>query len=245
MDAASFLRHFRRELDAFGACLAEGDLTAPIEHGEEELNLAELAALVGSANLFAAAAVTDWDGSPDPPDAGPPKVPEDRYELTRWVDGTGEALLMALDTDPGSPAWGYFTPPNAGYWQRSRAVAMMLHRWDAQRAVAEPGPLDPALAGEGISEVFDVLAPADRARQGLAAGRVRPAQGHRLGRLVGLRARRPGGRRQRHGRGPAAAPARAAHRGRPGVHLERRPRDGALSAEGPLDLSGPRGRRPR
>jgi uncharacterized protein (TIGR03083 family) len=159
MDAASFLRHFRRELDAFGACLAEGDLTAPIEHGEEELNLAELAALVGSANLFAAAAVTDWDGSPDPPDAGPPKVPEDRYELTRWVDGTGEALLMALDTDPGSPAWGYFTPPNAGYWQRSRAVAMMLHRWDAQRAVAEPGPLDPALAGEGISEVFDVLAP--------------------------------------------------------------------------------------
>jgi uncharacterized protein (TIGR03083 family) len=159
MDAASFLRHFRRELDAFGACLAEGDLTAPIEHGEEELNLAELAALVGSANLFAAAAVTDWDGSPNPPDASPPKVPEDRYELTRWVDGTGEALLMALDTDPGSPAWGYFTPPNAGYWQRSRAVAMMLHRWDAQRAVAEAGPLNPELAGEGISEVFDVLAP--------------------------------------------------------------------------------------
>jgi uncharacterized protein (TIGR03083 family) len=159
MDAASFLRHFRRELDAFGACLTEGDLTTLVEHGEEGLTLAELAALVGSSNLFAAAAVTDWDGSPEPPDASPPKVPEDRYELTRWVDGTGEALLMALDVDPAAPAWGYYTPPNAGYWQRSRAVAMMLHRWDAERALGEPGPLDPELAGEGITEVFDVLAP--------------------------------------------------------------------------------------
>lgn len=158
MDAASFLRHFRRELDAFGACLADGDLTAPIEH-EEALSLAELAALVGSSNLFAAAAVTDWDGSPEPPYASPPKVPEAQYELMRWVDGTGEALLMALDIDPEAPAWGHYTPPNAGYWQRSRAVAMMLHRWDAQRTAGEPAPLDSELASEGISEVFEVLAP--------------------------------------------------------------------------------------
>lgn len=159
MDAASFLRHFRRELDAFGACLAGGDLDAPIEHGDEERNLAELAAHVGTANLFAAAAVTDWDGGTEPPDGTPPKVPEDRYELTRWVDGTGEVLLMALDIDPDAPAWGHYTPPTAGYWQRSRAVAMMLHRWDAERAVGEAGPLDTELACEGITEVFDVLAP--------------------------------------------------------------------------------------
>ncbi len=159
MDAASFLRHFRRELDAFGACLANGDLAVPIEHGDEERTLAELAAHVGTSNLFAASAVTDWDGSSEPPDGTPPKVPEDPYELTRWVDGTGEVLLMALDIDPTAPAWGFYTPPTAGYWQRSRAVSMMLHRWDAERAVAESGPLNAELAGEGITEVFDVLAP--------------------------------------------------------------------------------------
>lgn len=159
MDAASFLRHFRRELDAFGACLAGGDLDAPIEHGDEDRTLAELAAHVGTANLFAAAAVSDWNGRSEPPDGTPPKVPEDPYELARWVDGTGEALLMALDIEPEAPAWGYYTPPTAGYWQRSRSVAMMLHRWDAERALGEAGSLDAELACEGITEVFDVLAP--------------------------------------------------------------------------------------
>ncbi|HEX2145642.1 MAG TPA: hypothetical protein VHG10_14155 [Glycomyces sp.] len=158
MDAASFLRHFRRELDAFGACLANADLTAAIEH-DEALTLAELAALVGASNLFAAAAVTDWNGGDTPPDGTPPKVPEDHYELTRWVEGTGDVLCMALDTEPETPAWGFYTPPNAGHWQRSRAVTMMLNRWDAERTAGEAGPLNAGLAAEGISEVFDVLAP--------------------------------------------------------------------------------------
>lgn len=159
MDAASYLRHFRRELDAFAACLAGGDLDTPIEHGEDADDLAELAAQVGASNLFAAAAVSDWDGRSEPPDGTPPVVPEDRGELIRWVDGTGEVLLMALDTDATSPAWGFYTPPNVGHWQRACAVSMMLRRWDAERATGTAAPLDPELAGAGISEVFEVLAP--------------------------------------------------------------------------------------
>lgn len=159
MDAASYLRHFRRELDAFAACLASGDLDTPVEHGNEAGDLAELAAVVGAANLFAAAAVADWDGRSEPPDGTPPVVPEDRGELIRWVEGTGEVLLMALDADVNAPAWGHYTPPNVGYWQRSCAVSMMLSRWDAERATGTTAPLDPQLAGAGIAEVFEVLAP--------------------------------------------------------------------------------------
>lgn len=162
MDTASYLRCFLRELDAFRACLAKGDLSVPIAYREDPdypLDLAGLAARVGAANLFVAATVTDFNGADSPPDGAPPKTPDDRDELVRWVEGTGEVLVMALDTEPGTPAWGFYTPPNAGYWQRSIAVETMLHRWDAEQALGEPGPLDPELSCEGVTEVFDVLAP--------------------------------------------------------------------------------------
>jgi uncharacterized protein (TIGR03083 family) len=162
MDSASYLRCFRRELDAFRSCVATGDLSTPIEHQDDPdhpVDLAGLAAAVGGANLFAAACVTEWKGTEHPPDGAPPKAPQERDELVRWLDGTGEVLTMGLDTDPGTPAWGFYTPPNAAYWQRSIAVATMLSRWDAQLALGEPDALDPQLAGAGITEVFEVLAP--------------------------------------------------------------------------------------
>lgn len=162
MDPASYLRSFKRELDAFRVCVATGDLSAPIEFQEDPddpVDLAGLAAAVGAANLFAAACVTEWKGTDHPPDGAPPKAPEDRAELVRWIEGTGEVLVMGLDTDPATPAWGYYTPPNAAYWQRSIAVSTMLARWDAQLALGDPEPLDPHLCGEGITEVFEVLAP--------------------------------------------------------------------------------------
>lgn len=162
MDGASYLRCFRREMDAFRTCVAEGDLGAPIAYREEfagPVDLAGLARAVGHSNLFTAACVTEWTGGDTPPDGAPPLAPQDRGELLRWLEGTAELLVMSLDVDPETPAWGHFTPPNAGYWQRSIAVETMLHRWDAQQTVDVPAPLDPALAAAGVAEVLDVLAP--------------------------------------------------------------------------------------
>ncbi|MGW7383332.1 maleylpyruvate isomerase family mycothiol-dependent enzyme [Streptomyces sp. NPDC054794] len=77
-----------------------------------------------------------------------------------------ETLLKALDTDPSAPEWTFHPPHTVGFWQRRRCLEALVHRWDAERALGTPRPLDAQLAGEGVAEVFDTMAPrqAERGR---------------------------------------------------------------------------------
>jgi uncharacterized protein (TIGR03083 family) len=152
MDAAGYLSHLRTELDAFAACLS-GDLTAPVRHCGG-WTLADLAGHLGRENLWSAAAVTERRG--DHHGAAPPRDPA---TLGRWVCGTGEVLLAALDTDPAAPAWTLAPPRTAGFWQRRRCLETLVHRWDAQHALGFAEPLDPALASDGVAEVIDTMGP--------------------------------------------------------------------------------------
>jgi predicted lipid carrier protein YhbT len=47
----------------------------------------------------------------------------------------------------------------AGFWLRRQAQETAVHRWDAQCAAGTPTPLDPAVALDGIEELFDVQFP--------------------------------------------------------------------------------------
>lgn len=162
MDSASLLRHLRDELDAFRACL-DGDLSAPVEHcGEWSLH--DLAEHLGGSNLWAAAAVTEQRGDQEPAPA-----PRDPAELVRWFEETSKTLLEVLDTDPAASAWTFHPPRTVGFWQRRRALETLVHRWDAEHALGRVRPLDPGLAGEGVAEVFDTMAPRQRER-----GRAQP-----------------------------------------------------------------------
>lgn len=76
------------------------------------------------------------------------------------------ADLRALD-DPDRPVYA-FSPDHqrAGFWPRRMAHETTVHRVDAQQAAGRPvAPISPALAVDGIDEVFSVFVPA------LAAGR--------------------------------------------------------------------------
>ncbi|BDM69605.1 hypothetical protein HEK616_30920 [Streptomyces nigrescens] len=157
MDPSSLLRHLRRELDAFRNCL-DGDLAAPVEHCGD-WTLRELAEHLGGSNLRAAAAVTQRRGGYEPPAA-----PCERAALVRWFDDTSQTLYEALDTDPSAPAWTFHPPHTVGFWQRRRCMEALIHRWDAERASGTPRPLDAQLAGEGVAEVFDTMAPRQIAR---------------------------------------------------------------------------------
>jgi uncharacterized protein (TIGR03083 family) len=147
-----YLAHLGRELAAFEACLG-GDLSAPVEHCGG-WTLYDLASHLGGQNLWAAAAVTEQRGDYE---AAP--APRDPAALAEWFNDTGGVLLAALDTDPSASAWTIAPPPTVGFWQRRRAQETLVHRWDAEHALGSAGPIDPALADDGIAEVIDTMTP--------------------------------------------------------------------------------------
>jgi uncharacterized protein (TIGR03083 family) len=147
-----YLAQMARELAAFEACLG-GDVSAPVRHCGD-WTLYDLADHLGGGNLWAAAAVTEQRG-----DYEPPPAPRDPAALPEWFKGTCATLLTALDTDPSAAAWTIAPPPTVGFWQRRRCQESLVHRWDAENAVGTAGPIDPALADDGIAEVIDTMAP--------------------------------------------------------------------------------------
>jgi uncharacterized protein (TIGR03083 family) len=55
------------------------------------------------------------------------------------------------------------TALTAAFWTRRQALETAVHRWDGEAAVGPPAAIEPALAVEGIDEIFAVFAPLRRA----------------------------------------------------------------------------------
>lgn len=86
--------------------------------------------------------------------------PEPGVDLRAWFAEGAELLLDVFARTPlDRPTWTFAGPGTAGWWLRRQALETLVHRWDAQRAVGEPEPLDPQLAADGLAEVAGVLLP--------------------------------------------------------------------------------------
>lgn len=146
------LSRLRRELYAFGDCL-HGPLSTPIEHCGT-WTLYDLADHLGRGNLWAAAAVTRHRG-----DHRTPAAPRDPSALRVWYATSSVILLTVLEADPATPAWSFALPRTVGFWRRRRCLETLVHRWDAEHALGITGFVDPVLAGDGVAEVIEVMAP--------------------------------------------------------------------------------------
>lgn len=144
--------HLGRELDSFTSLLA-GDLTEPVEHcGDWTLH--DLAEHLGRGNRWAARAITQRR-SEYPTE----RAPREAAEVAAWFKEGTDELLAAVDVDPTTPAWTFFPPHTVAFWRRRRCLEALVHRWDAEHALGRPSRIDPGLAGDGIAEVFDTMAP--------------------------------------------------------------------------------------
>lgn len=152
MDPDAYPTHTRQDLDAFADCLT-ADLSTPVEHcGDWTLH--DLADHHGRGSLWTVAAITERRG-----DHQPPPAPRDPGTLRSWFDDATEQLLSALSADPATEAWTIYPPPTVGFWRRRRCVEALIHRWDAEHALGMDTPMDPELAGDGVAEVVDIMAP--------------------------------------------------------------------------------------
>ncbi len=83
----------------------------------------------------------------------PPPGPQRRAE---WLAGVGDELLDLLaTTPPETTRWSWYPEdPTVGFIARRVAHELCMHRVDAQGARGVAGPIDPALAADGIDEAF-------------------------------------------------------------------------------------------
>jgi uncharacterized protein (TIGR03083 family) len=88
---------------------------------------------------------------PPLPDGAPTVV------LAELLDGL-VATLSEARTD--TPVWNWSVAPDNGlFWARRMAHEAAIHRYDAQSASGVVQPIDGELAGDGVDELIDVIAP--------------------------------------------------------------------------------------
>jgi len=80
--------------------------------------------------------------------------PDERWDTVLPWFREGAALMADVleHTDPRTPVWGFGPEPCVGSWRIRMALETTVHRWDAQRAVGMPDPINPLLAARGIEE---------------------------------------------------------------------------------------------
>ncbi len=96
---------------------------------------------------------------PNPPaDYEDPVRPEGRPELLAYLDERTASLTEALRAADGSqPAWSWTSDQTVGFTTRRQALEALVHRVDAELATGTLGPIDAALAVDGVVEVLDIF----------------------------------------------------------------------------------------
>ncbi len=119
----------------------------------------------------------------DPSDAGGQTRPAGP-DLVATFLATSARLIEALEgADPAAPCWTWYEPDQrVGWVQRRQANEALIHRVDAELALAavggpDVGPIDPELAADGIDEFLLVMLGADP----LPAGAQFTAEPDRIG----------------------------------------------------------------
>lgn len=152
VDRASYLNLLRADTERLLA-VGEGGLDRPVPTCPR-WSVERLLGHVGRVHRNAAAWLRTGRRTEIPPAPGGAAV-------LPWVrDGLEELTEAVQSADPHADEQTFAGPQSASFWVRRMAVETALHRIDAELATGEgTTPVDTALAGEGIDELFGVLLP--------------------------------------------------------------------------------------
>jgi uncharacterized protein (TIGR03083 family) len=154
MEHTEYLDAASDDLEALCAAVAAGPLDARVPTCPE-FDVDDLARHVGAFCVRWIDVLRNGQRQPfrpiEPDD--PPLTPAARAE---WLEETGGDLLGRLRaTSPGAECWTWYAPEqNVGFVARRVANELCMHRVDAQLARGDAGPIEPALAADGIDEIF-------------------------------------------------------------------------------------------
>ena len=157
LDKHAYVAVVAREGGAVGAVAASGDLDAPVPSCPR-WSLQKLVGHLGWVYNWVSehieqrsAAMLNRDDVPRPP-AGDAVI--------EWYAGAHARVLDALrDVDPDAEVWGWAGINTGAFWHKRLAHESLIHRWDAENAVGEPGHIDSDLGADGVDELMDVIWP--------------------------------------------------------------------------------------
>lgn len=161
LPAADYLAHLDTESRRFSEVLADADPAVPVpscpEWSAADLvwHLTEVQWFWGS---IAGGPIVDADEIEAVEEAKPPR-PDGYPDLLALFESAQQRLAAAIADGPDdSPLWSWAAEQSLGFTRRRQAHEALIHRVDAELTAGVPvGPLDPALAADGIDEVLTVM----------------------------------------------------------------------------------------
>ncbi len=151
-----FLAAIERESHRFGLCLEGADPAAPVPTCPG-WSAADLLWHLTEVQFFWAAIVGGRLNDPDAAEAAAPERPGVYADLLGLHGRATTALLDSLrGCDPATSVWTWAPDRSAGFVLRWQAHEALMHRLDAESAVGDVGPIEPALAEDGIDIVLRV-----------------------------------------------------------------------------------------
>lgn len=88
-----------------------------------------------------------------------PRPPRDQAVVDWYAEAHARVLAALRDVDPAEEVWGWAGINTGAFWHQRLAQESLIHRWDAENAVGEPGGLDSDLAADGVDELMEVIWP--------------------------------------------------------------------------------------
>jgi uncharacterized protein (TIGR03083 family) len=154
MEYAEHVAAVERETAAFAKALMAGDLDAQVPTCPD-WKLADLAAHLGGVLGFWTHALCEAAGRPKPAFDEKPGPSPGLWFVQ--IAGLLVAELNATTADAHVWTWDP-SDQSAAFVARRMAHETAVHRYDAQTAVGKPEGIEPALAADGIEEIFVMVA---------------------------------------------------------------------------------------
>ena len=156
-DADSYIAAVAREGAAVTAAAASGDLELVVPSCPR-WSLAKLVGHLGWVYNWVAApierrSVTMLNRAEAPrPPAGP--------EVIDWYGRAHARVLEALaDISPAEEVWSWAGINTGAFWHRRMAQESLIHRWDVEATLGDPGAVDSDLGADGVDELMAVIWP--------------------------------------------------------------------------------------
>lgn len=106
--------------------------------------LAHTGAILGRSSLICRNLLMERPQSPRP---------DEGDDIADWFEERlDEVLTVFRECDPTAPVWGFVPDPTVGMWITRMLIEVGVHRWDAEQAFGEPGPIHDEVAEAALEE---------------------------------------------------------------------------------------------